>query len=118
MKYVVENGHPDFRSGLRKQSRGITEATSEATFFLQLLCVQANKKISDNFHHLNFFLPPQFCTKACKGRFPIKRGMNLDVQFPLVIGGFIVWQPLSGITIVYQFQNGTELTLPGFHNYV
>ncbi len=29
MKFIVENGHPDFRQGLRRQSRGIKAATSE-----------------------------------------------------------------------------------------
>ena len=29
MKYIVENGHPNFKLGLIKNSRGIKEATSK-----------------------------------------------------------------------------------------
>ena len=32
MKYIVENGHPDFRQGLRRQSRGIKMATSTLNY--------------------------------------------------------------------------------------
>ena len=37
MKYIVENGHPDFRQGLRRQSRGIKMATSTLKYRSQLI---------------------------------------------------------------------------------
>ena len=36
MKYIVENGHSNFRLGLLKNSRGIREATSMYSLFVTI----------------------------------------------------------------------------------